>query len=85
MLLAQSQLDAAIPIDRVPTDAIHIARRHPLAAPPTASAAVEPERGLELHAALRRRVSGVALPRYVIDPPEGTGKVEVRDWFSQQS
>jgi lysine 2,3-aminomutase len=34
--------------------------------------------GLRIHAALAERVSGVALPRYVIDPPDGSGKVDVR-------
>jgi lysine 2,3-aminomutase len=33
------------------------------------------DRGWELYQALRRRVSGVALPAYVIDPPDGSGKV----------
>jgi lysine 2,3-aminomutase len=33
--------------------------------------------GLELHSALSRRVSGVALPRYVVDPPDGSGKIDV--------
>ncbi len=32
---------------------------------------------LRLHEALRRRVSGVALPRLVIDPPDGSGKRDV--------
>lgn len=36
------------------------------------------EEGRAIHDALRRRVSGLALPRYVIDPPEGTGKVDIR-------
>ena len=36
------------------------------------------EEGLRIHAGLARRVSGVALPRYVIDPPDGSGKVDVR-------
>lgn len=35
------------------------------------------EEGRLLVAAVRRRVSGVAMPRYVVDPPEGTGKVDV--------
>ncbi len=38
---------------------------------------VDPRRGLALHRALAARVSGVALPRYVVDPPDGGGKVEV--------
>jgi lysine 2,3-aminomutase len=35
------------------------------------------DEALVLHEALRRRVSGVALPRLVVDPPEGTGKRDV--------
>ncbi|MBN2799430.1 MAG: KamA family radical SAM protein [Deltaproteobacteria bacterium] len=38
------------------------------------------EEGLALHAELERRVSGLALPRYVIDPPDGSGKVPVERW-----
>ena len=36
--------------------------------------------GLALHRALARRVSGVGLPTYVIDPPDGSGKVPVSEW-----
>lgn len=36
------------------------------------------EEGLRLHEALAARVSGVALPRYVVDLPDGSGKIEVR-------
>jgi lysine 2,3-aminomutase len=36
------------------------------------------EEGLRIHGALAERVSGVALPRYVIDPPDGSGKIDVR-------
>ena len=36
------------------------------------------DEALALHEALRRRVSGVALPRLVRDPPDGSGKVDVR-------
>ena len=35
------------------------------------------DRGLVIYDALRRRVSGLALPRYVIDPEDGSGKVDV--------
>jgi lysine 2,3-aminomutase len=35
------------------------------------------DRGWELFQALRRRVSGVALPTYVLDPPDGSGKVPI--------
>jgi lysine 2,3-aminomutase len=47
--------------------------------PVTGNAAfrVAPERGLELVAQLERRVSGMAVPRYVIDPEDGSGKVRV--------
>lgn len=38
---------------------------------------VSPEVGLALHEALSERVSGVALPRYVLDPPDGSGKIPV--------
>jgi lysine 2,3-aminomutase len=41
---------------------------------------VDPARGLELVAALRRRVSGIAFPRYVVDPPDGSGKIDVDAW-----
>ncbi len=36
------------------------------------------EEGLRIHSALAKQVSGVALPRYVIDPPDGSGKIDVR-------
>jgi lysine 2,3-aminomutase len=38
------------------------------------------EEGLALHAALAARVSGLALPRYVVDPPDGSGKIDARAW-----
>ena len=41
---------------------------------------VSPEEGLHLFEEVRQRVSGVALPRYIVDPPDGSGKIEVRDW-----
>jgi len=37
-------------------------------------------KGLQIHAELARKVSGLALPRYVIDPPDGSGKVPVAAW-----
>jgi lysine 2,3-aminomutase len=43
---------------------------------------VSPEEGIALHRKLRDRVSGVGLPRYVIDPPDGSGKRPVEEWFS---
>jgi lysine 2,3-aminomutase len=38
---------------------------------------VGPERAAELHAALAARVSGLALPRCVMDAPDGSGKQDV--------
>jgi lysine 2,3-aminomutase len=35
------------------------------------------EKGLALYEELQKFVSGVALPKYVIDPPDGSGKIEV--------
>lgn len=35
--------------------------------------------GLRIHAALARRVSGIALPQFVTDLPDGSGKIAVRD------
>lgn len=50
---------------------------HPDPVPGAGPIQVELERGLALHRELARRVSGMGLPRYVIDPPDGSGKVEV--------
>ena len=41
---------------------------------------VSVEDGLALYGALRQRISGIALPRYVIDPPDGSGKIPVSEW-----
>lgn len=35
------------------------------------------ERGQDIYAALAKKVSGLALPRYVLDPPDGSGKIDV--------
>jgi lysine 2,3-aminomutase len=42
---------------------------------------VAPEDGLALYEAAIARVSGLARPRYVIDPPDGAGKVDVARWL----
>ena len=42
------------------------------------------EEGLALYRALAGRVSGIALPRYVIDPPDGSGKIPVAEWARRQ-
>ncbi len=53
---------------------------HPDHAPGNARFRLSTARGLQIHAALAQRVSGVALPRYVIDPPDGLGKLDVAAW-----
>lgn len=47
---------------------------HPDAAPGNAAFRVSLEEGRAIHESLRQRLSGIALPTYVIDPPDGTGK-----------
>jgi lysine 2,3-aminomutase len=41
----------------------------------TAHFRVQVERGLEIIAAMRGQVSGLGIPQYVVDPPDGRGKV----------
>ena len=53
---------------------------HPDAVVGGAAFRVSIEEGLALHRALRAKVSGLGLPAYVIDPPDGTGKVPVAEW-----
>lgn len=55
---------------------------HPDAVVGGAAFRVSIEEGLSLHRALRSRVSGLGLPAYVIDPPDGTGKVPVAEWVA---
>lgn len=50
---------------------------HPDAVPGNAHFRVPVEQGLRIYAELTRRLSGLALPRYVVDPPDGTGKRDV--------
>lgn len=38
---------------------------------------VPAQEGLALHRALSKRVSGLGLPRYVVDLPDGSGKIDV--------
>ena len=40
------------------------------------------DEGLRLYRGLRRAVSGLALPRYVVDPPDGSGKIDVMDYVA---
>jgi lysine 2,3-aminomutase len=53
---------------------------HPDAVPGGGGFRVSIDEGWKLYAALRKRVSGMALPQYVIDPPDGTGKVPVAEY-----
>lgn len=42
---------------------------------------VDVAQAVEIHRALRARVGGTALPRLVIDPPDGSGKVDAERWI----
>jgi lysine 2,3-aminomutase len=57
---------------------------HTDAVPGNAAFRVGVQEGLALHAELARRVSGIGLPRYVIDPPDGSGKIDVATWAARQ-
>ncbi len=50
---------------------------HPDAVRGTAHLRLTLSEGRSIYADLRRKVSGIALPRYVIDPPDGSGKRDV--------
>ena len=50
---------------------------HPDAVPGNAHFRLTPEEGRAIYAALSTKVSGLALPRYVYDPPDGSGKRDV--------
>lgn len=50
---------------------------HPDAVPGNAHFRLSLAEGRVIYAALGRQVSGLALPRYVIDPPDGSGKRDV--------
>ena len=45
---------------------------------------VDLERGVALYRALRERVDGLSLPRYVIDPADGSGKMDVEAFLAGQ-
>ncbi|MGC6509179.1 MAG: KamA family radical SAM protein [Myxococcota bacterium] len=45
---------------------------------------VELERGVQIYNRLRTRVSGIACPRYVIDPPDGSGKIDVLTYVQRR-
>ena len=48
--------------------------------PGNASFRVSISRGLEIHQEMSRHLGGIGLPRYVIDLPDGSGKVDVAQW-----
>jgi len=50
---------------------------HPDAVPGNAHFRLTQEEGRAIYAALSTKVSGLALPRYVYDPPDGSGKRDV--------
>jgi lysine 2,3-aminomutase len=52
---------------------------HPDAAPGNAAFRLSLARGLAIHAELRQRLSGLALPAYVVDRPDGGGKRPASD------
>jgi lysine 2,3-aminomutase len=52
---------------------------HPDAVEGNSHFRVSLEDGRELYSRLREQVSGIACPRYVLDPPEGTGKIGVME------
>lgn len=58
---------------------------HPDAAPGNAHFRVDMRRGLALYEELRARVSGIGLPAYVHDPPDGSGKIAVEAWLARRS
>lgn len=53
---------------------------HTDAVPGNAELRVPLAEGLRIHRQLRERLSGIALPSYVIDPPDGSGKIPVEEW-----
>ena len=50
---------------------------HPDSAPNTAHFRMSYREGLQIYETLSKTVSGVALPKYVVDLPDGSGKVSV--------
>ena len=50
---------------------------HPDAVPGNAAFRLSLAEGRSIYAALRQRVSGIGLPTYVRDPPDGSGKVAI--------
>lgn len=46
---------------------------------------VHPSVGLALMEDVRTRISGLAMPRYVVDPPDGSGKTDVATWWAART
>jgi lysine 2,3-aminomutase len=44
---------------------------------------VDPRRGLAIWRALREKTSGIGLPAYVLDRPDGSGKIPVEEWLAE--
>jgi lysine 2,3-aminomutase len=87
VLLAQTVLlagvnDAADTLERLMRDLVALRIKpyylhHPDLAPGTAHFRLSLEAGLQIHAELARRLTGVAVPNYVLDIPGGFGKTPV--------
>lgn len=56
---------------------------HPDAVPGAGAFRLGLEEGLAIHREVVARSSGLAVPRYVIDPPDGGGKIDVATWIAQ--
>ena len=52
--------------------------------PGNASFRVSIHRRLQIHAEMQRHLGGIGLPRYVIDPPDGSGKIDVASWATRR-
>lgn len=57
---------------------------HPDAAAGNAHFRVSMARGVAIHRELRARTSGLGLPAYVVDPPDGSGKIPVEEWLARR-
>jgi len=58
---------------------------HPDRARGNAHLRVPLDEAIELVAALRRQVSGVGMPRHVVDPPDGSGKIDAVEAARQRA
>ncbi len=74
------ELFEALALRRVQPYTLH----HTDPVPGNARFRVSIDEGLAIWEAVRRRVGGLVLPRYVIDPPDGSGKVPVAEWAARR-